>query len=139
VIVLDTNVLSELMRPTPDPRVIAWFAEQTDLSLWTTALTRAELHHGVVSLPLGRRRTQLAGAVDAMFRDDFQGRVLAFTSDAAVVWADIVVARRASGRPISHVDAQIAAVARLVDATLATRNVDDFSDCGLTIVNPWAA
>ncbi len=138
MIVLDTHVLSELMRPTPEPRVTRWFAGQASSSLWTTALTRGELLHGVWLLPQGRRRVALAAAIEGMFKAEFRERVLAFTSEVAVVWARIVVDRTAMGRPISHVDAQIAAIARSVGAQLATRNVRDFEDCGVDIVNPWA-
>jgi predicted nucleic acid-binding protein len=89
-------------------------------------------------LPQGRRRVALAAAIEGMFKAEFRERVLAFTSEVAVVWARIVVDRTAMGRPISHVDAQIAAIARSVGAQLATRNVRDFEDCGVDIVNPWA-
>lgn len=139
MIVLDTNVISALMRPSPAPRVVQWFAAQPGLSLWTTAMSRAEILYGVWLLPEGRRRTALMAAVDAMFKEDFRGRVLPFTSDAAVSWARIVVDRAAVGRPISHVDAQIAAIARRVGASVATRHVPDFEGCGIDLINPWSA
>ena len=139
MIVLDTNVLSELMRPTPARRVVAWVAAQPVQSLYTTSVTQAEILHGVALLPSGRRRRAFEAAAEAMFREDFAGRILPFASDAASPYARIAVDRRRVGRPISQFDAQIAAIARSTGATIATRNVTDFAGCGVELVDPWHA
>jgi predicted nucleic acid-binding protein len=137
MILLDTNVLSELMKPIPDPGVADWVAGRPAATLYTTSITQAEILHGVMLLPAGKRRNAFEAAADAMFRDDFAGRILGFGSDAAPLYARIAVARRKAGRPISHFDAQIAAIARVTGATVATRNVADFEGCGVKIVDPW--
>jgi predicted nucleic acid-binding protein len=139
MIILDTNVLSELMRPAPSPLVVAWVAAQPSASLHITSITEAEILHGVLLLPAGRRRAALEAAAVAMFAEDFDDRILAFGSDAAGAYARIAADRRRSGHPISHFDAQIAAIARTAGAALATRNVADFADLGLSVVNPWSA
>ncbi|MFP6559326.1 type II toxin-antitoxin system VapC family toxin [Paraburkholderia sp. B3] len=138
MIVLDTNVLSETLRPRPDDRVMAWLASQSRAGLFTTAITRAEIFYGVGLLPDGSRRRELRTAVEAIFDEDFAGRVLGFDSDAADVYATIAVARRNAGRPMSQFDAMIAACARSRGAALATRNVKDFTDCEIAIIDPWA-
>jgi hypothetical protein len=125
VIVLDTNILSELMRPAPAARVMQWLAGQPATSLYTTSVTQAEILHGILLLPPGRRRGAFEKAAEAMFEQDFRGRILAFGSEAAGAYARIVAERRRAGRPISHFDAQIAAITRTAGAALATRNVAD--------------
>lgn len=137
MIILDTNVLSELMRPTPNPRVVAWSRSHSVTSLFTTAITEAEVLYGFGILPKGRRRAALEAAATSMFRLDFGGRVLPFGSDAARAYAIIAAERRRLGRPISQYDAQIAAIARSAGASLATRNTADFEHCELTLVNPF--
>lgn len=122
MMVLDTNVLSEVLRPTPDSHVLAWFGRQSRASLFTTTLTRAELLYGVRLLPAGARRDGLWDAIHAMFDGDFGGRVLNFDADAADAYAEIAAARRQTGQPISQVDAMIAAIARTRGATVATRD-----------------
>jgi len=139
VIVLDTNVVSELMKAAPDPRVRAWVAAQPATSLYTTSITQAEILHGVALLPSGRRRLALEAAAQAMFRDDFGGRVLAFGSDAAEPYARVAADRRRAGRPISQFDAQIAAIARASGAAIATRDTDDYEGCGVKLIDPWRA
>jgi predicted nucleic acid-binding protein len=139
VIVLDTNVVSELMKPAPAGAVVAWIGAQPTQSLYTTSITQAEILHGVMLLPGGKRREALEAAAQVMFREDFGGRILAFGADAALPYAQIAVDRRAAGRPISQFDAQIAAIARSFGATLATRNVTDFDGCGIELINPWEA
>jgi toxin FitB len=139
VIVLDTNVLSELMRSQPAAAVFAWVAAQPRAELYTTSVSKAEILYGIAALPDGRRRAALAVAAEAMFTDDFAGRVLPFDEEAAGHYAEIVAARRREGRPIEAFDAQIGATARVAGAELATRDVGDFAGCGLTLVNPWEA
>lgn len=139
MIVLDTNALSELMKPAPAASVVAWIGARPAQSFYTTSITQAEIFHGVMLLPAGRRREAFEVAARAMFEEDFAGRVLAFGTDAALHYARIAVARRQAGRPISQFDAQIAAIVACSGATLATRNVADFEGCGVEIVNPWQA
>jgi toxin FitB len=139
MILLDTNVLSELMKPTPDAGVMDWISARPATTMYTSSITQAEILHGVMLLPSGKRRSAFEAAAEAMFRDDFSGRILSFGSDAAPLYAQIAVARRKAGRPISHFDAQIAAIARSTGATIATRNVSDFEGCGVKIVDPWEA
>ncbi len=138
MIVLDTNVVSELMRAAPAPAVVRWVAAQPAPSLYTTSVTQAEVLHGVRLLPAGKRRTAMEAAAEAMFREDFAGRVLPFGSDAARAYARIAAERARLGRPISQFDAQIAAIAHASGAELATRNVADFAKCGVHVVDPWA-
>ena len=137
MILLDTNVLSELMRPEPDVRVLHWVGEQPAARVFTTSITQAEILHGILLLPPGKRRQAFEEAARAMFEEDFAGRVLAFGSDAALPYASIACDRRRAGRPISHFDAQIAAIAVANTAAVATRNVSDFEGCGIEVVDPW--
>jgi predicted nucleic acid-binding protein len=137
MIILDTNVLSELMRAKPSPRVVAWVTEQPATELFTTSITEAEIFFGIELLTKGKRREGLLAAAEAMFAEDLAGRVFGFDSEAARVFSKIAADRRAIGRTISHADAQIAAIGRVRRARLATRNVEDFEDCGLDLVDPW--
>ena len=137
MIILDTNVLSELMRPNPSPRVVTWVAKQPAAELVTTSITEAEIFYGIELLTKGKRREGLLAAAEAMFAEDLAGRIFGFDSDAARVFSRIAAHRRALGRPISNADAQIAAIAQVQGAKLATRNVADFADCGLNVVDPW--
>lgn len=137
MIVLDTNVLSELMRPVPAPVVMRWIAGHAATSLFTTTVTQAEILYGLELLAEGRRRNRLGTVIEAIFREDLRDRILPFDSPAARAYAPIVVARRRSGRPISQMDAQIAAIARSREATVATRNVVDFEGCGVEVVDPF--
>lgn len=139
MIILDTNVLSELLRSSPDPSVIRWTAAQSAAQLCTTAVTRAEMLYGVYLLPAGQRRQQMHLAVMGLFEEDFAGRVLPFDNRAADGFARIASDRRCSGRPISQFDAQIAAIALANNAELATRNPSDFEHCGLHLIDPWQA
>lgn len=139
MILLDTNILSELMRPAPSPAVMSWLAAQPAASLFISAVTEAELRYGVLLLPEGRRRADLIAALEAMLTEDFVGRILPFDSAAALAFAAIAASRRQAGKPISQFDAQIAAIARSRGAVLATRNVADFAECGVEIINPWTA
>jgi toxin FitB len=137
VIVLDTNVLSELMRREPSRAVLAWAQQQSPESVFTTTVSEAEIFYGLALLPGGKRRAALEDAAEGLFAD-LAGRVLPFDSSAARLFGDIVAARRRAGRPISAVDAQIAAIARSRRATVATRDADDFADCGVELEDPWA-
>lgn len=137
MIVLDTNVVSELMRPSPDPAVENWVINRPAGRLFFSAVGEAELRYGVAIMPAGRRRDALASEIEAMLREDFAGRVLPFDSDAARAYAEIAASRRASGRAASQADSQMAAIARSRGMALATRNVRDFEDMGLDILNPW--
>lgn len=137
MIVLDTNVLSELMRRDPDQRVMTWISEQPMAGVFTTTLTQAEIFYGLELLPAGRRREELLAAARPMFDVDLAGRVLPFDTDAARAYPGIAAGRKQAGKPISQVDGQIAAIVDSRGARLATRNVRDFADCGITVVDPW--
>ena len=137
MIVLDTNVVPELMRATPAEFVVAWVDGQPATDVHLTAITVAELLDGLARLPDGTRKTDLAERIGGMLSEDFDDRVLPFDETAAAHYADIVVRRERAGRPISMADAQIAATCRSHRALLATRNIDDFDDTGLTIHDPW--
>ena len=139
MIILDTNVVSELMKPVPTAAVARWIADQPATTLYTTSVTQAEILHGILLLPAGKRRAALEAAAEAMFEEDFGGRVLPFGGEAAPAYAQICAQRRRSGQPISHFDAQIAAIARSARAAVATRNVNDYEDCGIKVINPWDA
>ncbi len=137
MILLDTNVISELMRPEPAQAVLDWFGRHDAVDLFISAVTEAELRAGVAYLPEGQRRDRLQLAIDAMIDQDFQGRVLPFDTIAARPYAEIAAQRRAAGRPIAEADCQIAAIARASDAPVATRNGKDFEGCGIGLINPW--
>lgn len=137
MIILDTNVISELTRQAPTPGVMSWLDSLSAADVATTAITAAEMLCGVARLPSGRRKTELAAAVDGLLSDDFRGRILVFDEPAARRYADIVTARERVGRPIGAADAQIAAICRATDAALATRNTDDFAGTGIELINPW--
>ncbi len=136
-VLLDTNVLSELLRPRPEASVLAWFAGRAGQDDAISSVTQAEMSLGARLLPAGKRRQQLEQALRLMFEEDFAGRVWPFDAEAAVAYADIVAKRRTLGRPISQFDAQIAAIARARHASIATRNIGDFADCGVTLIDPW--
>jgi predicted nucleic acid-binding protein len=139
VIVLDTNVISELMRPQPHPAVFAWVGAQSRDSLYTTSVTEAELFYGIHAMPEGRRRSGLAAAAEALFAEEFAGRVLPFGGAASRRYAEIVILRRKAGQPIEGFDALIAATASVAGSAVATRDIGGFEGCGLTLINPWEA
>ncbi len=138
IVILDTNIVSELLRPSPEPRVEAWLAAQDSRSVYLTTISEAELRYGAAVLPAGRRRDALLEAVDGVLDEDFRGRILAFDRLAAEAYAGIAANRRAAGRPISQFDCQIAAIAQANEASLATRNVKDFQGCEVDVIDPWA-
>lgn len=137
MIVLDTNVVSELMRCAANPAVVAWVDHQRVDDLWLSSVTLAELLYGIARLSDGRRKTDLAERLQEMVDEDFHQRIAAFDATAAAHYADIVATRERAGRPISMADALIAAICRSCNAQLATRNTDDFTDTGIAIANPW--
>lgn len=139
MIIVDTNVISELLRPTPEPAVEAWLGEQDGLSIYLTAISEAELRYGVAIMTSGKRRDDLGVAIDRILRDDMAGRILPFDSAAARAYAEIAASRRSAGKPISQADCQIAAIARAHNAPVATRNTPDFEGCGIDLINPWTA
>ena len=134
---LDTNVVSELMRAQPDAAVLRWMDAQSPTSLWLNSVVVSELLYGVAKLPKGKRKEQLILAVAAMVDEDFAGRVLSFDVDAAAEYASLVVMRENTGLSVSMADAQIAAICLSQGATLATRNTKHFEGLGLTLINPW--
>lgn len=136
MIVVDTNVLSELVRARPDERAMAWFGSHDANDLWTTAITEAEMLMGLAVMQQGRRKADLQDAVDAVLRG-FEHRILPFDRPAAQVLPAIATARRAARLPTDHADGQIAAIARANGAAVATRNVADFAHCGITVIDPW--
>jgi hypothetical protein len=137
VIVLDTNVLSEALKPSPSGIVLRWLAAQEPSAVYVTTITQAEMLYGIEVLPAGKRKARLSAVITQLFAEDFQGRILPFDEESARVFAKIVAGREAGGRPISQLDAMIAAIARSRSAAIATRNTDDFQDCGVRIINPW--
>ena len=137
MIVVDTNVVSELMRLTPAAAVMTWFSGHDSAGLYLTAISEAELRAGAAILPAGQRRDRLSAEVDAMVREDFAGRVLPFDGAAARAYAEIAATRRSRGRPVLEADGQIAAIARSRGMAVATRNVGDFADTGIDVVDPW--
>ncbi len=137
MILLDTNVLSELIRREPDEGVTQWLDSLDAAAIATTAITAAELLYGVARLPTGRRREQLSKAIDGLIEEDLGGRVEPFDVTAAAHYAALVSDRDKVGRPIGVADAQIAAICRKLGATLATRNTSDFTDTGIELLDPW--
>jgi len=137
MIVLDTNVLSELMKPQGSKEVKAWVKAQPRHNLFITTITQAEVLYGIAILPVGTRRQLLQDTTQAMLREDFLDKILSFDSESAHYFAIIASHRRGQGKPISQFDAQIAAVCRTHQAILATRNINDFTDCQIELVNPW--
>ena len=137
MIVLDTNIISELLRPAPNKQVEAWLSAQDGENVYFTTVGEAELKYGLALLPAGKRRNALSKAVEEILNEDFQDRILAFDRAAARAYAVIAAARRAAGRPISQFDCQIAAITRANEAVLATRNTADFEGCGIRLIDPW--
>ena len=139
MIVLDTNVLSALMRQTPEVSVVAWLDHQPAESVWITSITLFEARLGLALLPKGRRRQILEAAFDRLLEDDLENRVLDFDSAAATEAALWAAARQKAGRPVDMRDTQIAGIALARRATIATRNVRHFQDLNVPVVDPWEA
>ncbi|MEO8595554.1 MAG: type II toxin-antitoxin system VapC family toxin [Candidatus Solibacter sp.] len=138
MIVLDTNVISELVRPSPSPIVLRRLRSLPDHELYTTAITEAEIRYGLAIQARGRRHAVLSSQLDLIFAEVFAGRILPFDSAAAPIYAAVVAKRRKAGRPIAAFDAQIAAICLSRNATLATRNMADFRGLHLPLLDPWA-
>jgi len=136
MIIVDTNVLSELVRPHPDERVTAWFGARGVEELWTTATTEAEMLIGLAVMPAGRRKAELQSAI-ATVLGSFENRILPFDRDATRQLAAVYLERRMAGREPKFVDSQIAAIARVHGSAVATRDVDDFEHSGIDVINPW--
>jgi predicted nucleic acid-binding protein len=136
-VIIDTNVVSELTNPAPNPTVLAWWNRQRLDDLFTTAITDAELRYGVAVMPAGRRRDRKSAEIERMLRSVFAHHILPFDSVAARAYAIIYADRRLRGHPASPSDCQIAAIARVHDAEVATRNINDFRDSGIEVINPW--
>jgi toxin FitB len=134
---LDTNVILELMKAVPSPAVLAWMSLQEPEDLFMSTISMAEILFGIELLPKGKRREALVQEAEITFTRDFSGRVLSFDEQAARMFGSIVAARRMQGRPIGIADGQIAAIARCHQASLATRDTNDFEDCGVRLINPW--
>ena len=137
MILLDTNVLSELMKAKPAPEVVAWIDQQPAGQLYISAITVAEILYGIARLPDGKRKTSFADLARLMFDEDFAGRILPFDTEAASRYASLVATSEAQGRVADMADAQIAAIAALYDAPVATRNVRHFDHLGVRVINPW--
>jgi toxin FitB len=137
--VLDTDVLSAIMGSRPTPEVAAWIASQPEDALFTTTICQAEILSGIGIMPEGRRRLVLETAAQAMFTDDFSGRVLPFDTEAAVAYSEIFAARRRAGRSTAPLDLMIAAIARAKGAGVVTRDIGGFEDCGVALIDPWRA
>lgn len=137
MIVLDTNVISEVFRPAPNPTVLRWVETQDGHELFTTAISEAEIFREIEFMPAGRRRANLMAATEAYFREDLAGKILSFDSVAARHFAEIAAIRKRKGLPLKEFDLQIAAVVRTFGASLATRNTKDFELSGIELIDPW--
>lgn len=137
MILLDTNVLSEIMRARPDPTVKAWFRALPRKEFWTASVVIAELVSGVDLMPAGCKQRELREMVEAMIAEDLRGQILTFDLSAARQYGQILSYRQRIGRPIKEMDALLAATAKTHGTTLATRNIPDFEHCGIPLVNPW--
>lgn len=138
MILLDTNVISELVRREPEPAVQTFLQSQPPLSIYTASICEAEIRYGLARMPAGRRRNELTRRIMELFAAAFADRILAFDSSAADIYGAIRTSRERAGHPIAVEDALIAATARAYGLAIATRNEDDFAGCGVQIINPWS-
>lgn len=136
--ILDTNVVSEIMRDQPTPHVLKWVDSQPNSSIFATSITEAEILAGIAVLPAGQRRRHLSSAADRVFGSLLSDRILPFDRNAASEYASIMSSRRLAGAPISQFDCQIAAIARSSGASVATRDVRGFLGCGVEVIDPWS-
>jgi predicted nucleic acid-binding protein len=139
IYVFDTNVLSEVMREEPSPAVAAWLSTCPADAMFTTAISRSEIFYGIRRLPQGARRHRLERAAQAMFAEEFEGRILPFDAPAADLYADLRIVRARSGRPLAVEDGMIAAIAKARGAAVVTRDLGGFDGCGVTLIDPWEA
>ncbi len=137
MIVLDTNIISELMKPVPDANVVAWLDAQETTHLFVTTISIAKINYGLSILPKGKKREQLEGAFIGALEDAFDRRILSFDKSAAFTYGKLMESRKSLGRPLSILDGQIAAITHSSKASIATRNVRDFEYCEIAIVNPF--
>ena len=137
MILLDTNVISELMRPTPDAYVQAWIDDKDLPELATTSVNLAEIGYGIALLPEGRRKDAMQGAAEKVFARLFGGSVLPFDAHAAATYSGLAAAHRHAGLSVGILDLQIAAIAKAHEATLATRNTRHFTECGIELIDPF--
>ena len=137
MIILDTNVISALMREAPDPRVKAWISRQKSIYLGSTTVTIAEIQRGLARLLVGKRRSQLTASFANFVAEAFSGRIYTFDEDAAWLYGDIAAKCESEGINTDAVDLMIAAIAKIHNAAIATRNTKDFVGCGIEIINPW--
>ena len=137
MVILDTNVISELMRENPNPIMLSWLDGQYAQSLYSTTVNEAEILYGISILPSGKRKNQLSVIAERVFAKVFGNRIVPFDRNAAATYAEIFSERRASGQPIDPLDAQIAAITRSRNAIIATRNTKDFANIGIDVIDPW--
>ncbi len=139
MIIIDTNVISEMMKPSPLTAVLDWFNEQAAVSLYLTTITIGEIGYGIRALPDGKRRRLLTEGFEALLKAAFEFRILDFDEAAARRYGDVMGNRKEMGRPLASLDGQIIAIARANGCGVATRNIRDFECSGLTIINPFDA
>lgn len=137
MILLDTNVISEMMRVRPDDAVSNWLRAHPRKEFWTSSVVIAELLSGIEFMAAGRKQRALREAIEGLIAEDFRGQILKFDVFSARHYGNILATRQRIGRPIREMDALIAATALANDAVIATRNIADFEHCGITVVNPW--
>ncbi|GAB5407552.1 MAG: type II toxin-antitoxin system VapC family toxin [Aureliella sp.] len=137
MIILDTNVVSELMKQSPEPAVVAWLDAQPPESIWTTSITIFEIFFGIETLPTGKRQTAIRSAFEVALQNELEGRVLNFDQSSASESAMISASLHRVGRPVDVRDVQIAGIVSARHATLATRNTKHFTDAGVSLVDPW--
>jgi len=138
MIIFDTNVISEILKPLPNEGVIAWIESLSRQMIFTTTVTKSELLYGAFILPEGKKKLEKLKDLRDILDNDFNGKILNFDNDAADAFAEISASRKLLGKPISQFDAMIAAIAKSRGARLATRNTRDFDECGIDIINPWS-
>ncbi len=139
MILLDTNVISALMRPEPETLVVKWLDRQPRASVWITSITVMEIRYGLQIMPKGRRRETMTQLLERMLAEKIEGRVAAFDTAAAEQTGDLMASRKAKGRIGESRDTMIAGIAMATGATLATRNTGHFADLSVPVINPWTA